>query len=282
MRVLVLGASGMLGHAVFRGFGGDTAIEAWGTLRSPEGLQHFTDNERPRLVTEVDVLDDATLTGVIDKVEPGCIVNCVGLVKQLSNAEDPLAALPINAMLPHRVARMCGPRGIRLIHMSTDCVFSGRTGGYLESDVSDAEDLYGKSKFIGELHDYPHAITLRTSIIGRELESARGLVEWFLAQQGRALGYRKSVFSGLPTVELARVMKDFVAPRPELSGLYHVSAEPIAKYDLLRLIAEAAGKKIEIQPVDEPVIDRSLNSDRFRRETGYEPPEWPALAKMVV
>lgn len=282
MRVLVLGANGMLGHAVFRVFGADDAFESWGSLRSQQALRHFNDEERARLLTDVDVLDDAALAGALERVRPDLVVNCIGVVKQQAVAEDPLVTLPVNAMLPHRLARACASLGTRLIQMGTDCVFSGQHGDYREDDDSDAVDLYGKSKYIGELRDVPHAITLRTSIIGRELDTAHGLVEWFLAQRGRIRGYRRAVFSGLPTVELARVMKDFVASRPEMSGLYHVSAEPIAKYDLLVLLADAFGMDIEIEPVDEPVLDRSLNSERFRRETGYRPPAWPDLVKMVV
>lgn len=282
MRVLVLGANGMLGHAVFRVFGADDAFESWGSLRNGHAIRHFSEDERTRLLTDVDVLDDAALAGALERVRPDLVINCIGVVKQQAVAEDPLVTLPVNAMLPHRLARACASLGARLIQMGTDCVFSGRQGAYREEDDSDAVDLYGKSKYIGELHDVPHAITLRTSIIGRELDTAHGLVEWFLAQRGRTRGYRRAVFSGLPTVELARVMKDFVAPRPEMSGLYHVSAEPIAKYDLLVLLADAFGVDIEIEPVDEPVLDRSLNSERFRRETGYQPPAWPDLVKMVV
>jgi len=149
--------------------------------------------------------------------------------------------------LPHRLARLCELSGARLVHMSTDCVFAGDKGCYLESDPSDAKDLYGRSKFLGEVA-YPHAVTLRTSIIGHELQSAHGLVGWFLAQQERCNGYTKAVFSGLPTVVLAQIIRDVVIPRPDLSGVYHVAAEPIAKYDLLKLIAETYGKTIEIVP----------------------------------
>ena len=169
----------------------------------------------------------------------------------------------------------------RFIHMSTDCVFSGRDGLYRESDFADADDLYGRSKYLGEV-DYPNAITLRTSIIGHELGGgARSLVGWFLAQDGSVQGYSKAIFSGLPTVELARVIKDYVLPRPEMNGLWHVSAEPIDKLELLRLVAKAYGKQIEIRPDDSVRIDRSLNSDRFRAETGFEPLPWPELVRSM-
>lgn len=201
-------------------------------------------------------------------------------MKQLADAEDPLQAIPINAMLPHRLSRLCELAGARLVQISTDCVFSGEKGNYRESDPSDAKDLYGKSKFIGELSS-PHTITLRTSIIGHELQSAHGLLGWFLSQEERYNGYAKAIFSGLPTVVLAQIFRDEVIPRPELSGVYHVAGQPISKYDLLKLIATVYGKQIEIVRDDKFVIDRSLNAERFREATGYVAPEWPTLIKTM-
>lgn len=277
MRVMVLGVTGMLGNAVFRIFGQDARFETLGTLRSASGKKHFPPESHNRLIANIDVLDQDSLCAVLAQTRPDVVVNCVGLIKQLADAKNPLTALPINAMLPHRLASLCALSGTRLIHVSTDCVFSGRKGKYRESDLSDAEDLYGKSKYIGEVHDHPHVITLRTSIIGHELATAHALVDWFLSQEGEVRGYSRAVFSGLPTVELARVMKDFVLPRPELSGLYHVAAEPIAKLDLLKLVAAEYGKEIVIRPDDRLVIDRSLDGSRFEEASGYTAPPWPTL-----
>lgn len=281
MRILILGVTGMLGSAVVRTFWQDPAHEVWGTLRNGAMLKLFPDSVKKRLLSGVDVLDQDALIRVMERVRPEVVINCVGLIKQLSDANDPLVALPINAMLPHRLARLCGLIGARLIHVSTDCVFDGRKGMYLERDPSDAEDLYGKSKFIGEVQESPHAITLRTSIIGHELGSNYALVDWFLSQESSVKGYAKAIFSGLPTAELARVMKDFVIPNPQLTGLYHVSAEPIDKLSLLRIVAEVYGKKIEIVPDNKFCIDRSLDSSMFRRATGYTPPTWPELVKIM-
>lgn len=281
MKVLVLGVTGMLGHDVFRVLNASAALQVWGTLRSPSGLRHFDEEQQTRLLSDVDVLDHDALTAVLAQVRPDLVVNCVGLIKQLADANDPLSALPVNAMLPHRLAKLCALGGARLIHVSTDCVFSGHKGMYLESDPSDATDLYGKSKYMGELHDQPHAITLRTSIIGHELGSSHALVDWFLSQQGRVKGYRKAIFSGLPTVELARVIRDYVVPAPQLHGLYHVSADPIDKYSLLNLVADVYGKDIEIVPDDQLAIDRSLNSTRFRHDAGYTPPAWRVLVEQM-
>ena len=165
-----------------------------------------------------------------------------------------------------------------MIHVSTDCVFSGDRGGYTESDPPDAQDLYGRSKLLGEV-DLPNAITLRTSIIGHELDevNSHSLIGWFLNQKGTVNGFRRAVFSGLPTVELARVIRDHVLVQPALHGLYHVAAEPINKFDLLQLVAGVYGKTISLQPCDDPVIDRSLDASRFRDATGYSAPSWPEL-----
>lgn len=281
MRVLVLGVTGMLGHAVFKAFAGDPHHEAWGTLRDASARRFFDAVNHPHLVAGVDALDHDAMTAVMIRVRPEIVINCVGLVKQLAAANDPLLALPINAILPHKLARLCALVGARLIHMSTDCVFSGRKGGYCETDVSDAEDVYGKSKFIGELRDVPNAITLRSSIIGHELNSSKGLLEWFLSQRDQVNGYANAVFSGLPAVELARAMRDFIVPHTKLSGLYHVSATPIVKLELLKLIANVYGKDIDIVPDSRMAVDRSLNSERFTRATGYVAPGWPELITLM-
>lgn len=280
VKVMVLGATGMLGNAVLRTFSGDLRFEVSGTARSEPARRLLPDALRDLVVTGIDVEQYDSLVLAFSQIKPDVVINCVGLIKQLSSANDPLTALPINAMLPHRLARLCAINGARLVHVSTDCVFSGNKGMYLESDRPDAYDLYGRSKLLGEV-DYDNAITLRTSIIGHELNSTNALVDWFLAQEGSVKGFRHAVFSGLPTAELARVIRDYVLPRPELRGLYHVSAEPIAKYDLLKLVANIYGKRIDIVADDQLKIDRSLNSDRFRRETGYSPADWPELINLM-
>ncbi|CAB3894979.1 dTDP-4-dehydrorhamnose reductase [Achromobacter mucicolens] len=279
MKILVLGVTGMLGSAVFSRFSDDPAFEMYGTLRGAAGLRHFDERHRNNLLTGVDVLDNDSLVTVMARVKPDVVINCVGLIKQLADAKDPLAALPVNAMLPHRLSRLCALASARLIHVSTDCVFDGRKGMYLESDPSDAEDLYGKSKYIGEVTSDVNAITLRTSIIGHELGSNVALVDWFLSQPGPVKGFTRAVFSGLPTTELARVMKDFVIPHPELHGLYHCAVAPIDKYSLLKLVAQVYGKDIDIIADDQLKIDRSLDATRLLQATGYVPPSWPELIR---
>lgn len=278
--VLVLGAAGMLGNAMLRLFAGSPGFAAWGSARTTASLRLLPAEHQKRLVPGVDVENSDNLVRLLAQVRPNVVINCIGLVKQLAEADDPLQAIPINALLPHRLARLCKLAGARLIHVSTDCVFDGRRGPYREEDPADAQDLYGRSKLLGEV-DYPNAVTLRTSIIGHELAGAHGLVGWFLSQTGPVRGFTRAVFSGLPTVELARVIRDHVLPQPQMHGLYHVSAEPIAKYDLLRLVAAAYGRDNPIAPDDKLVIDRSLDSTRFRQLTGYAPPDWHALVQAM-
>lgn len=281
MKILILGVTGMLGNTVFKVLSTQSTHQVWATLRNSEMLCYFDDVEQSMLISDVDVLDSERLQEVLTKVQPDVVINCVGLIKQLDNANDPLVVLPINALFPHQLANLCAKVGTRLIHISTDCVFNGRKGLYKETDLSDAEDLYGKSKYIGELHDRPNAVTLRTSIIGHELKSNDSLVDWFLSQTGTVKGYEKAIFSGLPTVELAKVIMDFVIPASDLQGLFHISADPIDKYRLLGLIADIYGKRIDIIADDRVHIDRSLNSDKFRQATGYQPPSWPVLIEKM-
>lgn len=279
-KVLVLGATGMLGNAVLRVFAKSAGFDVMGSVRNAAVLKSLPADMVERVVCGVDVENIDSLTGLFARAKPDIVINCVGLVKQLAEADDPLAVIPINALLPHRLARLCAVAGARLIHMSTDCVFAGTKGMYAEVDAPDATDLYGRSKLMGEV-DYSNAITLRTSIIGHELSGARSLVGWFLAQEGSVKGFKRAIFSGLPTVEMARLIRDFVIPNPELHGLYHVSADPINKFDLLKIVAQAYGKSIEIVPDEKFVIDRSLNSNRFRLATGYKPEPWPELVNLM-
>lgn len=281
MRILILGASGMLGNAFFNYFCAKSDYQVTGTLRSRASRKFFPEDNQSQLLADVDVLDDDALINTLSRVRPDVVVNCIGLIKQLENSSNPLNALPVNSMLPHRLDRLCALGNARLVHFSTDCVFAGDKGMYREADISDATDLYGKSKFIGEVRDSSSAVTLRTSIIGHELASNHALVDWFLSQTGSVQGYREAIFSGLPTVELARIVDRYILHSPDISGLYHVSAEPIDKMSLLQLVAKQYNKEIEIIPDYTVRIDRSLDSSLFRELTGYLPPDWTDLVRYM-
>jgi len=280
MRVLILGASGMLGNAMFRIFSESPDNIVFGSVRSESARRYFPDGLKQNILYGVDVESHDSLARLFGTVRPELVINCVGLVKQLAESDDPLLTIPINSLLPHRLAALCQVAGARLVHVSTDCVFSGAKGGYVESDFPDASDLYGRTKLLGEV-DYPHALTVRTSIIGHELAGSRSLINWFLTQEGAVRGYARAIFSGLPTVVLAKLVRDVIVSHPELRGLYHVAAEPISKFDLLRLVAEVYGKSIVIEPSDALVIDRSLDASRFRAATGYVAPAWKDMIEMM-
>ena len=279
MRILVLGASGMLGNAVIRILAQNDEFMVFGTLRGSQPMLQVI-APSVRLLQGIYIDQQDSLLKAFTESRPDVVINCVGLVKQLVNADDPLEAIPINSLLPHRLARMCELVNARLIHISSDCVFSGQRGGYRESDEPDSKDLYGRSKFLGEVSK-SNAITLRTSIIAHELNSANGLVGWFLGQHGTVKGYRRAIFSGLPTCELGKVIRDEVIPRVDLHGVYHVASEPVSKYELLNLIKQIYGKDIEIVPDDCLILDRSLNADRFREVTNYVPPDWASLISQM-
>ena len=276
MKVLVLGASGMIGSAMFRVLSQNNEWDVWATLRADASKRFFEETLADKLLAGVDVEKHDALVRVCAHLRPDVVVNCIGLTKHHKTADDPILAIPVNTLLPHRLAELCAIGRSRLVHISTDCVFSGARGSYTEDYPADANDVYGKAKFLGEVN-YLHAITLRTSTIGHELHSAYGLLEWFLSQQGSCKGFSRAIFSGLPNTEFARVVRDLVITRPDLHGLYHVGADPIAKFELLKLIATVYGKQIDIVQDDEFMIDRSLNSERFKQATGYSAPSWPEL-----
>lgn len=280
MKILVLGASGMIGNTMLRVLSEKKDWEIYGSVRDRGASRFFPDSIAKRMIAGVDLERQETLIRLMDKVRPGVVINCVGMTKHQPDADDPLAAIPINTLMPHRLAGLCSLAGARLIHVSTDCVFSGEKGGYVEGDFPDARDVYGKSKALGEVI-YPHTITLRTSTIGHELQSSYGLLDWFLSQESRCSGFRRAIFSGLPTVVFAQIVRDIVILRPELSGLYHIAAEPINKFTLLKMVADVYEKKIEITPDDRLTIDRSLNAERFRTATGFIAPDWPSLLRTM-
>lgn len=278
MKVLVLGGSGMLGHRLWQTL--DGRFDTYATVRRPlPQLEQLGLPDRGRLISGVAADDFGPVLKAVESVQPDVVVNCIGIVKQAEAARDPVVSISVNALFPQRLARECRERGVRLIHISTDCVFSGRKGGYTESDPPDPEDLYGRSKLLGEVEG-PGCLTLRTSMIGRELETSFGLVEWFLGQEGKAVsGYRRAIFSGFTTMALSRIVSRIIAEHPELEGLYHVASEPVSKFDLLLLIKEVYGLHIEIRPDESVLSDRSLNGGRFRQATGFTAPSWPDMIK---
>jgi dTDP-4-dehydrorhamnose reductase len=262
----------MLGHQLYQRL--QAAHETRVTLRQGfAAYARFGLFDRGGAYPDVDARDTGRLSQVFTDFSPQVVVNAVGIVKQRADARESIPSIEINALLPHRLAVLCGTIGARLIHLSTDCVFSGRIGNYSETAPPDPEDLYGRSKLLGEVGDRG-CLTLRTSMIGPELKGKTGLLEWFLAQNGTVKGYRSTIFSGFTTLELSRIIERIAVEFPEAHGIYHVASQPINKYELLTKIKRALDLKVEVVPDDAVRCDRSLDSSRFRAEFGYAPPTW--------
>lgn len=279
--ILVMGANGMLGHVVLRWFAAKGAARIVGTVRSEAAAEPLRRlSPASELRTGVDATRMPELRRLFAEVRPQAVINCVGMVKQLAGADSPATAIPVNAMLPHRLSRLCADTGVRLVHISTDCVFSGSRGHYTEDDTPDAEDLYGRTKLMGEV-EAPHAVTLRTSIIGPELNSTHALLGWFLASKGTVPGFSNAIFSALPTVELARVIDEHVLANPALNGIHHVVGPSINKCELLRLVAKVYRSDTRVSEEPNPVVDRSLDGRRFEAATGYRSADWPELLERM-
>jgi dTDP-4-dehydrorhamnose reductase len=280
MKVLIMGGSGMLGHKLWQQFAArfDTSITFRGSL---EYYRKCTLFDSDRALDHVSAEDFDGVVRVIDRLKPDVIVNCIGIVKQAESANDPITSISVNALFPHRLAKLCRSLGIRLIQISTDCVFSGRKGYYNEEDKSDAEDLYGRTKYLGEL-TYEGCLTLRTSIIGRELVTANGLIEWFLSQDGLTVkGYTNAIFSGFTTICMAEIIGMIITGQPDMSGVWHVASQPISKYDLISLVKQIFKLNIHIERDDTVVIDRSLNAGRFLNTTGFIVPSWRDMIEQM-
>jgi len=280
MNILVLGVNGLIGSTVFRYLSEYSEHLVFGTVRNQDYINYFNVEFRNNVIHSVDVNDFDKLVKVFNDTSPGLVINCAGITKHLRDSESHLVTIPINSVAPHRLAQICHLTKSRLLHISTDCVFSGKKGNYWEEDFPDANDLYGRSKVLGEV-SYGNNLTIRTSTVGHELMTNFGLLNWFLSQEGSCKGFKNVIFSGLPTVYLAKIINEYIIPSKDLNGLYHVSAEPISKYNLLNLIAERYSKKIKIIPEEDFKIDRSLISDRFRSLTGFKPPSWQELVNIM-
>ena len=272
-RVLILGATGMLGHKLMQVL--SASFNVIGTVRC--NAIRYKDHAvlgDMNLLSDVQAENFDSIIGSIAQIQPDVVINCIGVIKQHPFAKDPLQSISINALFPHRLSGLCMASGIRLIHISTDCVFSGKKGDYSEDDLPDPEDLYGRTKLLGEVAR-PGCLTIRTSIIGREMQGRMGLIEWFLGHRGKSIrGFSRAIYAGFTTQALAGVISDIIINQPDLHGIWHVSSNPISKYDLLSLVNRELSMGVIIEKENEFFCDRSLNSTRFREATGYEPPSW--------
>lgn len=277
-RILILGCNGMLGHKLYQVLG--SVCDVTGTIREDyDSIREYGIYEEPRIVTGINALEIAVIDNLIKLASPDVVLNCIGIVKALEEKSGRLLNIQLNALLPHQLYEICRKEGARLIHISTDCVFSGKKGHYREDDASDAEEIYGKTKYLGEVSG-PGVLTLRTSFIGRELASANGLLEWFISNKGGTVdGYTNAIFTGFPTLHLARIIVDIITNQKDLNGLYHLSSEPISKYELLTLINQVMKLNIEVKEYSDFHCDRSLDSTRYRQKAGFSPLSWERMVE---
>jgi dTDP-4-dehydrorhamnose reductase len=276
VKILILGGDGMLGHELVRSWCGRHDVHA--TLRLDRGMYPASGPfEGATLHVGVDVRNLQDVVTAVAEARPDAVVNAVGIVKQRGTSKEAIPSLEVNALFPHRLAQVCRAAGARIVHLSTDCVFSGAKGGYTEQDLPDATDLYGRTKLLGEVRQ-PGSLTLRTSIVGLELSRRTSLIEWWLAQRGRVRGFRRAIYSGLTTAEMARAIEHFLLHDRDLHGVWHLSSEPISKYELLARLGAGLGRRdVKLEPDDEFSCDRSLDSSALAARTTYRVPSWDEM-----
>tara|TARA_E500000178_G_scaffold356042_1_gene431245 strand:- start:2856 stop:3716 length:861 start_codon:yes stop_codon:yes gene_type:complete len=280
MRVLIFGVTGMLGNTLFKYLNKKNDYDVIGTSRSSSKKGYFSQQLVKKIIHFDDITSQNSLQNFINQANPDIVINCIGVIKQLKSALDPLYTIPINSLLPHYLNKICTHMNIRLVHFSTDCVFNGKQGFYDETDKMTANDLYGMSKYLGEVKS-KNSLTIRTSIIGHELSTKNGLVEWFLSQKSKVFGYKNAFFNGLPTIEIAEILDNYLLKDKSINGLFHVSGQKISKFDLLNIINKVYNKNIEIIPTCDFKIDRTLNSEKFYIKTNYTSPNWDKLIKKM-
>jgi dTDP-4-dehydrorhamnose reductase len=277
MKILILGINGMLGHKL--GLQLNKGFKVYGTIRDNKLIYSFITKN---IFTNIEVSKFRGFKSIIKKIHPDIVINCIGLIKQRKDGSSPLLNILVNSLFPHQLSELCSKEKIRLVHFSTDCVFSGKGSMYSENDIPDGTDLYSRSKLLGEISTHD-SITIRTSLIGRELNSHCGLLEWFLLNKNKKVkGFKKAIFSGFTSLEMANIIEKIIIKRPDLNGIWHIASKPISKYDLLRKINKRMNLNVELEMDEKLQCNRSLNGSAFNRETGYKPPSWDKMINQLV
>lgn len=279
-RILIIGSNGMLGHMLFSYFASQEGFETIGIAR--KYINGFINKNN--IINEENFTNPDIINSLIEKLKPNLVINCVGMIKQNPNITNIEESFYLNSFFPKILSQICRIKKIRFLTFSTDCVFSGKKGFYKEDDLVDIQDVYGQSKYLGEVNDCDNTITLRTSIIGKELNTKRGLLEWLISESKsskKVYGFKNVIFSGFPTIEVARIIHRYIIPNNELKGIYHLSSDPIDKFSLLNLIKRIYSLDITILEEYDNVIDRSLDSTKFRSETGFIPHNWEHLIQSM-
>lgn len=279
MRILILGGSGMLGHRLWL-YLPARFPDIYTTLHKDRNKydKYNLFNNKKKVIDNIDAVDFSVVERVLDKIRPDVILNCIGITKRRDEINNMALCINLNSLFPHNLANWGEINKAKIITFSTDCIFDGKTGNYIEENLPSASDIYGKTKALGELRG-TNTLTLRSSFIGPELFQGSELLEWFLAQTGPVKGFKNAIYSGLTTFELCRVVEKILVSYPQASGLYNVSSDPITKFDLLMLIKKEMDLSVEIVPDETFCCDRSLDSSRFRKEFNYIPPSWEVMVQ---
>lgn len=255
-RILIIGSKGMAGH-IIKEYLLSKKYDVYSTFRKGEGKEELKEKEY-----YLDVFDKESLNKILEEVKPKFLINCVGILNQFAE-ENPDIAIYVNGYFPHYLDRLSQKYDYKLIHITTDCVFSGKKGDYTENDFRDAESYYGRSKAIGEVNNN-RTLTFRTSIIGPDInENGIGLFNWFMKQKGEIKGYSNVVWTGVTTLELAKAIEASFSQN--IVGLHHlVNNEKISKYELLKLFKKYMNKKdVEITEYKDYSSNKSLIRTNF-------------------
>jgi len=272
--ILVFGSSGMLGHMIVRVLSPHHHVV--GTTSSKYDKQSPLTRilSEDNWIDQVDVRNLSTVEEAIRGTKPDVVINCVGMIKQKMDAENYVDAIQINSLFPHQLAGICLKSNARLIHFSTDCVFQGTPGIKRLSDTPNATDLYGLSKLLGEV-TYEPCLTLRTSIVGRQIFGSESLFEWAISQRGTTVsGYRNAIYTGLTTNRLCQIVKNLVEDFPNLSGLFQVASSPISKFELISKINNLLQLNLCVEPNTNFYCDRTLDGTDFSKLTNIDIPSW--------
>lgn len=274
MRVLVLGASGLIGHTLVREL--SRYYEVYGTLHFSKSHYDNIFFRKHSFIFDIDIMNFDIVKGIIYALKPDYIINCVGITKRKIDKQNIEDATFVNACFPHKLVRFAQLNENRVIHFSTDCVFDGKKGNYLEEDLTTAEDIYGRTKALGEIINYNNCLTIRSSFIGQELYSKTELLDWFLSQDGNSIkGFKNTLYSGVSTIFMTKVVRKVIDSFPEISGLYNLAPSiPISKYDLLNLAKDIFDVHVKIIPDYSIIHKPTLDGSKFKEITGIVIPDW--------
>lgn len=267
-KILVLGINGLLGHRVFINLSKNKKFNVIGTVRGKARHNIFLNK---KVIKNFNIRNLFGLNKKIKKINPDFIINCIGITNKKTGRTNKNQIVLTNSILPHYLDNLSVILKYKLIHISTDCVFQGKKNFYSEKDTCDVQDLYGLSKYLGEIRNTKN-LTIRTSIIGHELSEKNGLLEWFLSKK-KVKGFSKVIYSGLTTNELSNILESCIS-KYRMKGLYQVSSNPISKFELLKLINKIYEKSIKINKDVSVKKKLILKSSKFYKKTNYKVKSW--------